>query len=118
MTPTEFFNGDEVARRLYEAVAASMARVGPAKPRVTKSQIAFRRRRGFAWVWRPRQYLRGSVAPLVLSVSLHRHDKSNRWKEIVEPAPGRFMHHFELRTIKEIDHEVDCWLNEAWDQAG
>ena len=86
--------------------------------RVSKSQIAFRRRRAFAWVWVPQRYLRGRQAPLVLTLSFARKDESPRWKEIVEPNPGRFTHHLELRTSTEIDDEVRGWLKEAWETAG
>ena len=112
MTPDEFFEGHEASRRLYEAVVAVMGRVGPAEVRITKSQIAFRRKRSFAWVWRPGRYLRAKVAPLVLSVSLDHRDQSTRWKQIVEPAPGHFMHHLELPTTMEIDEDVLRWLRE------
>lgn len=84
---------------------------------ITKSQIAFRHRRAFAWAWIPARYLRGRVAPLVLSIALRRRDPSPRWKEIVEPATGRFMHHFELYSAAEIDQEVVAWLREAWSDA-
>jgi hypothetical protein len=58
----------------------------------------------------PGKYLRRKAAPLVPSVSLPDRDVSPRWKSIVEPAPGRFMHHLELYTIDEIDDEVRAWL--------
>jgi hypothetical protein len=86
--------------------------------RTTKSQIAFRRRRGFAWVWVPVQYLHGhKIAPIVLSVALSRRDRSSRWKEVVEPRPGRFMHHLELITPSDVDSTVKSWLKEAWSAA-
>ncbi len=63
-------------------------------------------------------YLRRAPTPLVLTVLLGRRDGSPRWKEVVEPAPGRFTHHLELQTSAEIDDEVRAWLQEAWDAAG
>ena len=44
-------------------------------------------------------------------------DPSPRWKEIVEPAPGRFTHHLELWTAGDMDNEVRDWLQEAWTEA-
>ncbi len=117
MTPDEFFAGKPLAFALFQAVAQAIGGPGQATARVTKSQIAFRRRRGFAWVWMPDRYLRGHTAPLVLSIALPRRDGSPRWKEVVEPAPGRFMHHLELYDPAEVDGEVAAWLREAWDQA-
>lgn len=65
----------------------------------------------------PGQYLRGKVAPLVLTVDLHRRNGSPRWNEIVEPQPGRFTHHLERHTASDVDAEVIGWLPEAWELA-
>lgn len=114
LKPDDFFDGQPIARQLFEAVRRAISAIGESELRVTKSQIAFRRRRAFAWVWMPGTYLRGDVAPLVLTVSLRHRDLSPRWKEIVEPAPGRFTHHLELYTVEQIDDEVRGWLSTAW----
>lgn len=74
--------------------------------RVTKSQVAFRRRVGFAYAWMTAMVLRRGDVPLVLTIGLRRRDPSSRWKEVVEPASGRFTHHLELRTASEVDDEV------------
>jgi Domain of unknown function (DUF5655) len=113
-----FFGKDPVARRLYERVRAVVERLGDAEVRVGRSQIGFRRRRSFAAMWIPGRYLRGDVAPLVLTVYLPVRDGSPRWKEVVEPAPGRFTHHLELRCPDEVDEEVTAWLGQAWEAAG
>jgi hypothetical protein len=115
MTPDEFFAGQALSKQLFEAVRREVEALGESDMRVSKSQVAFRRRRGFAWVWMPGQYLKGKTAPLVLSLSLPRRDPSPRWKEIVEPYPGRFMHHLELYDITEVDEQVRGWLREAWE---
>ena len=84
---------------------------------VTKSQIAFSIRRGFAWAWTPDRWLRGETAPLVLSIALRRLDESPRWKEVVEPRPGHWMHHLELWSASEVDDDVRAWLLEASEAA-
>lgn len=114
----EFFEGREISRQLYDALRRVLDEIGEMQVQVTKSQIAFRRRQAFAWAWIPGKYLRGKTAPLVLTVSFRRPDPSPRWKEIVEPAPGRFMHHLELFDAGAIDQEVVDWLREAWAAAG
>jgi hypothetical protein len=114
MTLDEFFAGQEESRQIFEALRRAVDTLGPAKLRVMKSQVAFRRRRTFAWAWMPGSYLRGKYAPLVLTLSLQRQDSSPRWKEIVEPAPGRFTHHLELYSTADVDGEVRAWLREAW----
>ena len=113
-----FFEGFEPSRPLFEALRAQIESLGPVEIRVGKSQVAFARRRGFAWAWVPDRYLHGRHAPLVLSVSLPHRDASPRWKEVVEPAPGRFMHHLELGTLADVDEEVRGWLREAREAAG
>lgn len=118
MTPDEFFAGKPLPFALFTRVAQMVEALGPASLRATKSQIAFRRRRAFAWVWMPERYLRRPAAPLVLSLALPRRDGSPRWKEVVEPAPGRFMHHLELSDVAELDDEVRAWLRQAWEAAG
>ncbi len=110
----EFFTGYKESQVIFDAVSASAADLDPLILQVTKSQIALYHHRAFAWAWIPGRYLRGRVAPLVLSVALRRRDASPRWKEIVEPAPGRFMHHLELYSADEVDAEVIEWLREAW----
>lgn len=95
----------------------AVASVGASEMRVTKSQIAWGRRIAFAWAWLPAQYLPGDVAPLVLTIGLRRHDPSPRWKQVVEPQPGRFTHHLELQTADQIDDQVRGWLREAWEAA-
>jgi predicted transport protein len=117
MTLDEFFAGQDVSRQIFEVLRRTIDNLGPAELRISKSQIAFRRRKAFAWVWIPGKYLKGKVAPLVLTLSFNRQDTSSRWKEIVEPAPGRFTHHLELYSIKEIDAEVHRWLVDAWEFA-
>lgn len=114
MTVDEFFEGQEQSRQLFEAVRSVVDSIGSTELRVTKSQIAFRRRKAFAWVWMPGKYLCGKIAPLVLTLSFLRRSSSPRWKEIVEPYAGRFTHHLELYSIKDIDDEVRDWLREAW----
>jgi len=113
----DFFAGQPDSRQIFEALRAAIDALGPAEVRVTKSQVAFRRRRAFAWAWMPGAYLRGDVAPLVLTFSFRHRDPSPRWKQVVEPYPGRFTHHLELHCIAEIDDEVRAWLQEAWSAA-
>ena len=117
MTLDEFFAGREESRHIFDALQSAIDALGPVEVRVTKSQVAFRRSKAFAWAWVPGFYLRGRHAPLVLTLSFATRRPSPRWKQIVEPAPGRFTHHLELYTASEIDGEVRCWLREAWQAA-
>lgn len=114
-----FFRGQPLSRQIFDALRGLIDELGPAEVAVTKSQVAFRRAQPFAWAWMPGQYLRGRrVAPLVLSLALPQRDPSPRWKQVVEPRPGRWMHHLERYTATDLDGEVRAWLREAWEQAG
>jgi hypothetical protein len=113
----EFFASYTDSRRLFDALHAAVTAIGPSEMRVTKSQVAFRRGKAFAWAWIPGQYLRWRIAPLVLTLALRRRDPSPRWKKVVEPYPGRFTHHLEIWVEEEIDNQVRQWLREAWEAA-
>lgn len=113
----DFFAGQEVSRQLFEAVREAIENIGPTELRISKSQISFRRRKAFAIVWMPGQYLKREAAPLVLTLFFHYRDASPRWKEIVEAAPGRFTHHLELYSSADIDNEIYGWLQAAWEAA-
>jgi len=67
--PAEFFAGRPLGVAVYERVREIIDRLGHAEVRTTRSQVAFRRRRGFAWLWRPGQYLARPDADVVLSVA-------------------------------------------------
>ena len=117
MSPDEFLDRQPDAKPLFAAVQMAVKKAGKASIRVTKSRIAFRRRKNFAFVWLPGQYLHGKVAPLVLTLALPTRAPSPRWKEVVEPAPGHFTHHLELHKVGDVDDEVVKWLRLAWEAA-
>lgn len=117
LSPEDLFGGFPdglaICHRVQEAVSAT----GAATVTVTKSQVAFRRRRGFAYVWRPGQYVHSDV-PAVLSIALPRAVTSHRFKSVVHPSTGVWMHHLELRDVGQVDDEVCGWLAEAYASAG
>ena len=118
MTLDEFFSNQPLSRQLFDAVRAVIDQIGGAEMRISKSQVAFRRKRTFAAVWMPEQYLRRKAAPLVITFSFPHRDPSPRWKEIVEPSPGRFTHHLELWAVDDVDEEVVGWIRQAWAATG
>ncbi|MEV4706369.1 DUF5655 domain-containing protein [Actinoplanes sp. NPDC049316] len=117
MTPEQFFDGSPAGLALYRALAAAVGALGPAEVRVGKAQISFRRRKGFAYVWRPGQYVTSSV-PAVLSFGLPIRLHSPRIKQVVQPAPNVWMHHVELWEPAQVDAEVHSWLEAAYANAG
>ena len=116
-TPEELFTGFPEGLAVLRAVEQAVHSLGEVTTRVTKSQVAFRRRTGFAFVWRPGQYVASSV-PAVLSIALPHELRSARFKEVAHPSRTTWMHHLELRDAREVDAEVLGWLAEAYDVAG
>jgi hypothetical protein len=116
-SPLEFFAESPTGAAIFKAVHAVVRTFGEIDVRVSKSQIAFRRGRPFAYLWRPGQYVKNEV-PAVLSIALPRELRSERFKEVAHPAPITWMHHLELRSVSEVDDEVRDWLRGAFDAAG
>ncbi|MGY1779928.1 DUF5655 domain-containing protein [Geodermatophilus sp. SYSU D01036] len=115
MTPEEFFAGSPTGAAVHDRVRALLP---DCEVCVSRSQVAFRGPRAFAWLWRPGRYLRDPAAEVVLSVALERRDPSPRWKQVAHPAPRVWMHHLEVRDPAEVDDEVAAWLHEAAARAG
>lgn len=115
-TAEDLFDGHPDGLVLCRAVKDAVATIGEADVQVTRSQVAFRRRRGFAYVWRPGQYVKSDV-PAVLSIALSREVCSLRFKSVAHPSAKVWMHHIELHSAAEIDEEVRSWLAEAYEDA-
>ncbi|EYR65193.1 hypothetical protein N866_05955 [Actinotalea ferrariae CF5-4] len=103
---------------VHEAVLAALRTAGPVEVHPTRTQVAYRRRRAFAWLWWPGRWLRHPTADVVLTVSLGRVDDSPRWKEVVHPTRLHWVHHLEVSTAADVDAQVAAWLREAYDRAG
>lgn len=115
--PEDLFDGFPQGLAICHAVREAVSAIGEASMRVMTSQVAFRRRRGFAYVWRPGQYVASDV-PAVLSIALPREISSDRFKEVVHPSANVWMHHLELHEASELDVQVLGWLAEAYANAG
>jgi hypothetical protein len=101
----------------YRKVLRMLEPLGPVTVRVSKSQVAFRRRRGFAYLWMPGMYLANPGVEVVLSIALDRELASSRFKEVVHPSPRTWMHHLEVRSLDDLDAEVLGWLLAAYEAA-
>ena len=88
-TAEEHLSGHPVALDVLARVRAFLEEHGPVEERVTRSQVAFRRRHGFAWIWLPGRYLHGPQADCVLSVALDPPDRlGQRSSTTLQPASG------------------------------
>jgi hypothetical protein len=108
-----FFEGTDLGLACHERVRSIVERDGPVEIRISKSQVAFRRRRGFAYLWRPGRWLAKPDAEVVLSIALPSRVESPRWKQVAHPSSRTWMHHLELRSVDDLDVEAEHWLAEA-----
>ena len=115
-TVERFFEGSSTGYDIYVQAERMASGMGPMQVRVSKSQVSFRRRRGFAYLWRPGAYVK-SVVPVVLSLALPFQAESPRFKQIAHPAPKIWMHHLELLDASQLDHEVEQWMRQAYESA-
>src|SRR5687768_328426 len=99
MTVDEFFAASPLGRSVFKRVQTILGGPDQIGVRVSKSQLAFRRRRAIAYLWKPGQYLASPAAEVVLSIPLRRRIDSSRFKEVVQPAKGTWMHHLEIRRL-------------------
>ena len=116
-TPEDFFAGHPRGLEMFEAVQSTIDRLGLNEVTTSKSQVAFRRRRAFAYLWMPGQYLAKPGSEVVLSIALGRRDPSPRFKEVVQVATAQWMHHLEIHDLGDLDDEVEQWLREAAERA-
>lgn len=119
MTPEDFFRDHAFGLSLFEKVLAVLSHHGRVEVRTSRSQVAFRRRRGFAYLWLPDMYLGDRAAGIVvLSFALGRREDSPRFKQVTQVAPAHWMHHLEIRDPSAIDEQIVAWLHEAAARAG
>jgi len=116
MAGDEFFEPDKKAVSIYRALARSVVGLEGVEVVASKSQVAFRARRGFAYAWAPSQYVKSDV-PVVVSIALGEELSSRRFKEIAHPSPSTWMHHLELRRMEDIDRELIEWIKRAYEEA-
>jgi hypothetical protein len=118
-TPAALFREHPRALAVVRAVERALTKVGPVEVEATKTQVAFRAERRFAYVWVPQMVLgRGSPDESVLTFDLPRRIGSPRVKEVVEVRPGLWTHHVPVASAREVDAEARAWLSEAYETRG
>jgi hypothetical protein len=112
------FEGRPGSLRLFRTIRRSIERLGEVKVVASKSQVSFRDRRAFAWVWLPQRYTKNRPPESVtLTISLDHEVADERVAEAVQAKPGRWTHHIVIERAKDFDATVKRWLREAHDQA-
>jgi len=117
-TAEGYLAGSEVGLATLARVREVLASHPDVVERTTRSQVAFRRRTGFAFLWRPGQYLRHPGAQVVLSIGLPHRVGAARFKEVAHPNASRWIHHLEVHEVGDLDDDVAAWLRAAADAAG
>jgi hypothetical protein len=112
------FDGATLALDVFRAVRRALEEIGDAELHVTSSQVAFHRRRPFAYLSMPGERADRLPVTVVLSIVLDHELRSPRCRDVVERTYGGWVHHLDVRTVVDVDDEVTAWLADAWTAAG
>ena len=111
-----FFNDHMDALPLYERLEwLILEQIPDVKIKVSKTQISFSNKRGFAFVsFNPCR--RAKERPgiwMTISFGLSYRKVSPRVDVATEPYPNRWTHHVMVGSVEEIDAELMGWIREA-----
>ena len=111
-----FFNDHMDAFPLYERLEGLiLEQIPDVKIKVSKTQISFSNKRGFAFVsFNPCR--KAKVRPnvwMTVTFGLSYRKDSPRIDVATEPYPNRWTHHIMVGSDEEIDDELMSWLREA-----
>ena len=112
-----FFFGEHMeALPIYERLEnAILTQIPDVKIKVSKTQITFANKRGFAFVsFNPCRKAKDRPAVwMTVSFGLSYRKGSPRIDVATEPYPGRWTHHVMVGSVEEIDEELLNWIQEA-----
>ncbi len=114
-TVENLFSDKPIQLKLFQNIKQFIQSIGQVESSVSKTQVAFKNHRQFAWVWLPMP--RDTKRPpnsIVLSFSLEKHLNSPQIVQVVEPYPGRWMHHVIIQKSSDLNEEVQGWLKESY----
>ena len=111
-----FFNDHMDALPLYERLEGLiLEQIPDVKIKVSKTQISFSNKRGFAFVsFNPcRKAKERPEAWITVTFGLSYRKDSPRIDVATEPYPNRWTHHIMVGSEEEIDIELMGWIREA-----
>lgn len=111
-----FFNDHMAALPLYERLEGLiLEQIPDVKIKVSKTQISFSNKRGFAFVsFNPcRKAKERPEVWMTVTFGLSYRKDSPRIDVATEPYPNRWTHHVMVGSEEEIDDELMGWLREA-----
>lgn len=111
-----FFSKMPEVIQLYERIEEKiLERFEDVSIEIRKTQITFKSKRGFMYVWLPiRRMKNRPVNYLVLSFGLDQRIESSRIAESVETYKNRWMHHLIIEKPEELNDELMRWIQEAY----
>lgn len=111
-----FFNDHMDALPMYERLESLvLAQIPDVKIKVSKTQINFFNKRGFAFVsFNPcRKAKERPAVWMTVTFGLDDQKLSPRIDVATEPYPNRWTHHVMVGSTEEIDEELMGWIREA-----
>ena len=113
---SSIFEGEPKAEALFETVRAFVESLGDDIEVVHhKTQVTFRAKTGFAYVWRPQIWkIRRPEGSIILSFDLGRQIADPRIEESAPARKGRWVHHVSLQKKSDFTKDVKDWLREAY----
>ena len=111
-----FFNDHMDALPMYERLESLvLAQIPDVKIKVSKTQISFFNKRGFAFVsFNPcRKAKERPAVWMTVTFGLDDQKLSPRIDVATEPYPNRWTHHVMVGSTEEIDEELMGWIREA-----
>lgn len=112
-----YFSGERMeALPMYEQLEeAILTRIPNVKIKVSKTQITFANKRGFAFVsFNPcRRAKERPEVWMTVTFGLGYRKESPRIDVATEPYTGRWTHHVMVGNVDEIDEELLGWIQEA-----
>ena len=115
-----FFDEHMDALPIYEELESKILQRNPdARIKVSKTQISFSMKHGFAFVsFTPcRKAAQRPPVWLTVTFGLGYRKQSSRIDIAVQPYPNRWTHHVMIGSVNEIDEELMSWICEAADFA-
>lgn len=111
-----FFDEMPKGLPIYEAFLSEvLSRWPDVDIAVQKTQIRFKNRYGFAWVWLPIHRIKGKPDDFIfVSFGLDHRVESPRIWQAVEPYPNRWTHHVIVSSPEDVDRELMGWVEEAY----
>lgn len=114
-----FFYGRPEAQGLFDSIDQFIKSLGSITMQVVKTQISYADGYKFAWIWLPQTWTKKRPeTSITLTFFLDRRIDDKRITEVVEPRPGKWIHHIVIQKDTDFDDIVKGWIKEAHKLAG